>query len=773
VRPDPDKVQALADFPEPQNRKELKGFVGLVSWLRKFLPELNEHLSAFRPLLKDRTPWIWTATEKEAFQAVKTDLAKIAPLMMLRAGEPLILAVDASSFGLGAALLQKDKDGIERPVYFASRLLNEAEKTYPQIDKEFLAIVWALERLDAFVYGQSLTIRTDHRPLIGIMKKSMAHMSTRQQRFVARAMRYTFSLQFVPGREMFVADFLSRSVDKNAPECRCMMMGTDIRLEDAFVSMLTSLPISDELTERIKNDATQDAAYQAAIRAQLNDFPPRDATGVGEYWAERNEYVVEDGLLYYQSRVVIPRPARQRLIDSLHRGHVALATMMKRARETVWWPGMVNDLKMRASRCAECQNELPMQRREPMLSFEVPPAPGLVIHSDYFELTGKEYVLFVDRFSGWTEVATAASRRPAELIRLFRAFMSRNGVPPQFHSDQGSPYTSNEFQQFRTAWGIRVTAGSPKHQRGNAIAEAYVKKVKHILRTARDDDEIARALLAMHQTPLANGRPSPAQLHLGRNVRDELHPQVTAANVSWAEMREWKQALAEERKKHFDRGTGVLHELGVGELVLVRHKDRWQRGVISAVQDRPRSYTVRLCESGQVLQRNRHLLRRIDPASTKPQVQHTNPSSMFQVRPPTASLRLLTVTVNPATNERTTPRLPNPTLTSPDHSSSSPAPSTSPDRRNATPPPREEGNASPQSTFVSPQSARSSRSYASILQTPSPESQQSGNEVDPGSSPESSSAESSPGTPPPMGKGARARKPPDRWSPEPFRRYRR
>jgi hypothetical protein len=131
---------------------------------------------------------VWTATEAAAFQEVKDSMKQIAPLMMIRTGEPLILSVDASSYGLGAALLQRDVEGTERPVFFASRLLNEAEKEYPQIDKEFLAIVWALERLDSFVYGQQLTIRTDHRPLLGLMQKPMAFMSTRQQRFVARSM---------------------------------------------------------------------------------------------------------------------------------------------------------------------------------------------------------------------------------------------------------------------------------------------------------------------------------------------------------------------------------------------------------------------------------------------------------------------------------------------------------------------------------------------------------------------------------------------------------
>jgi transposase InsO family protein len=776
VRPDPEKVQALAAFPEPRNRKDLKGFVGLVSWLRKFLPELNEHLSIFRPLLKERTPWIWTENEARAFKDVKTALTKIAPLMMIRSGEPLILVVDASSYGLGAALLQRDKDGIERPVYFASRLMNEAEKGYPQIDKEFLAIVWALERLDSFVYGQTLTVRTDHRPLLGIVKKSMAHMSTRQQRFVARAMRYTFVLEFVPGREMFIADFLSRSVDTRAPECRCMMMGTDIRMEDAFVSMLTALPISDELTEKVKIDAAQDAEYQAMLRAYAANFPPREAATTGEYWSAREELTVEDGLLYFQSRLVIPRQSRARFLESLHRGHVALSTMTKRAQVTVWWPGMTNDMKLKASKCGECQHELPMQRREPMLSFDVPPAPGVTVHSDYFELSGKDYLLIVDGFSGWVDVATVSSMRPVELIRVLRTYMMRHGVPRQFHSDQGSPYTSAEFRSFCDKWGIRVSLGSPKHPRGNAIAESYVKKVKRILRTAKDEDEIARAILAMHQTPVAPGRPSPAQLHLGRNLRDELHPRVTPMPVEWNEMREWKKAIADERKRFFDRGTRPLPELGVGALVLVRHKDQWQRAIVEAIQGRPRSYSVRVTQTGQVLQRNRWLLRAIPEDSSVPVNRSVNPSSVFQARPVSIPLRLLTAVPAPDESSQDTSRiqrLPNPQPTSPDQPNSSTAPSTgTPRQSRPTTPASPNMSGQDAVTPMSHRSITSSRSYASVL-SPSSESSASseaGDDRDTASDDGRASGDATP--PPPLlyTRAGRPCRPPDRYSPEPFRR---
>jgi hypothetical protein len=111
----------------------------------------------------------------------------------------------------------------------------------------------------------------------------------------------------------------------------------------------------------------------------------------------------------------------------------------------------------------------------------------------------------------------------------------RNGVPRVFHSDQGSTFEGEEFQKFCREWGIQFSDNSAKHPRGNAIAEAHVKKIKHVLSTAANDDEMTKAILAMMQTPVAPGQPSPMQLHMGGNMRDELHPAVERYEGSWSE----------------------------------------------------------------------------------------------------------------------------------------------------------------------------------------------------------------------------------------------
>jgi hypothetical protein len=220
--------------------------------------------------------------------------------------------------------------------------------------------------------------------------------------------------------------------------------------------------------------------------------------------------------------------------------------------------------------------------------------------------------------------------------------MTRNGVPRGFHSDLGSTYESAEFQAFCRKWGIEFSDSSPKHSQGNAIAEAHVKKVKHLLATAGDEDELTRGLLALMQTPVAPGCPSPAQMHYGRNLRDDLHPNVKKETRLWSDHKEWKETKSAKSKEYYDRGTRQLRKLEAGERVLIWHRERWQQGAIMKQLARPQSYQVRIKESGQVLERNRRLLRAV--AEELGDTWQTSSCFPFPLQP-TSPVRLLNPTL--------------------------------------------------------------------------------------------------------------------------------
>jgi hypothetical protein len=154
------------------------------------------------------------------------------------------------------------------------------------------------------------------------------------------------------------------------------------------------------------------------------------------------------------------------------------------------------------------------------------------------------------------------------------------------------------------------------------------------LKGASDEDEIVQAFLALNQTPLAPGRPSPAELHFGRNLRDEMHGKVVQCQNDWSQIREWKDAQKIQNKEKYDRHAKELSELEVGQAVLVQGKNGWREATISGkVETRPRSYRLRMNDTGKDLERNRIALRPIRGEANE-KLTKISPHDLFQQEAP-------------------------------------------------------------------------------------------------------------------------------------------
>lgn len=149
VKPDPQKVEAINAMPVPVNREELQRFLGVVTYLSKFIPNLSQKSAPLRQLLQKDVEWSWGQAEDDAFTSLKTAISSAPVLKFFDPGEPVTLSVDASSKGVGAVILQND-----RPVAYASKALTLSQKNYAQIEKEMWVIVFGYERFHDYLYGQ-------------------------------------------------------------------------------------------------------------------------------------------------------------------------------------------------------------------------------------------------------------------------------------------------------------------------------------------------------------------------------------------------------------------------------------------------------------------------------------------------------------------------------------------------------------------------------------------------------------------------------------------
>ncbi|KAK3747895.1 hypothetical protein QZH41_001360 [Actinostola sp. cb2023] len=197
------KVKAVKDAPTPKNVSELKSFLGMINCYGKFLPNLASTLEPLHVLLRQNHTWKWGKGQEKAFQAAKDLLQSSRLLVHYDQTQELVLSCDASPYGVGAVLAQVMEVGSEKPVSYASRTLSTAEKNYSQLDKEALAVVFAVKKFHQFLYGRHFKIYTDHKPLLVLLSsdKAIPPMALgRVQRWALTLSAYEYDLVYRPGR---------------------------------------------------------------------------------------------------------------------------------------------------------------------------------------------------------------------------------------------------------------------------------------------------------------------------------------------------------------------------------------------------------------------------------------------------------------------------------------------------------------------------------------------------------------------------------------------
>ena len=177
----------------------------MVNYLKKFSPVLSELSEPLRRLCESGVKWAWESEPQNAFEAIKQVIMMLPVLAYFDKTKKHTIQCDASKKGLGAVLLQESK-----PFMYISRALTETEQRYSNIERELLAIVFALERLNHYTFGRTITVQSNHQHLQNIWKKSIVSASQRLQRLLLRLAHYDINIEFLHGRENVIADALSR-----------------------------------------------------------------------------------------------------------------------------------------------------------------------------------------------------------------------------------------------------------------------------------------------------------------------------------------------------------------------------------------------------------------------------------------------------------------------------------------------------------------------------------------------------------------------------------
>ena len=521
LQPTEGKIKAIVEAPAPQNVSQLKAFLGMLNYYAKFLPNISSRLAPLYKLLQKAVVWSWGAKQQKAFKEAKNALTSAEVLVHYDPTKELRLSCDASPYGVGAVLSHKLDDGTEHPIAFASRSLAPAERKYAQLDKEGLAIIFGVKHFRQYLLGRHFTIYSDHKPLQHLFSENKAipaMASARIQRWALVLSAYNYDIVFKPGSQNANADVLSRLPLADGP--------SQVPLPEETVLLLEALQFSPITAAQIKAWTDHDPILSQVRDLVMKGWTTTTNPELSPYQRRKDELSIHDGCLLWGSRVIVPPPGRNKVMADLHEGHPGICRMKQLARCYVWWPNMDHELEQKVKECNNCQMMQKSPAQIPMHPWEWPERPWSRIHIDYAgPFLGKMFLVTVDAHSKWIEADVVDSATSTGTIRKLRQMFATHGIPEIIVSDNGSVFTSKEFQQFAQMNGIKHVTTAPYHPASNGLAEWAVQTLKMGLKKITDgtlEDRLARFLFQYRLTPHTTTGTSPAELLMGRKPRSTL-----------------------------------------------------------------------------------------------------------------------------------------------------------------------------------------------------------------------------------------------------------
>ncbi|RXN06058.1 Transposon Ty3-I Gag-Pol [Labeo rohita] len=515
LRPDEAKVKAITDMPPPEDKQALQRLLGMTKYLAQYIPKEASLTAPLRQLLRKDAVWQWNPHHSTASENLKSALTKAPVLRFYDHKKPLTIQADSSKDGLGACLLQEG-----HPVCYASRALTDTEQRYAQIEKELLAILFAARKFHQYRYGRTVMVQSDHKPLENIMQKQLCKAPARLQRMLLQLQKYELNIAYTPGKHMHIADMLSRAtVGSEADD------SGDLYDEKVVHGLEATDALSPQTLQQLKEATVADQVLQDLCEKVETGWPQRRRSvnsNLHSYWPMRHKISVQNGIVMAGDKIIIPHSFRKAILEKLHIAHQGMQRTKAKARKSLYWPGMAQDIEMMVEKCAPCQQLQPWQQKEPLITHDVPELPWMKVGADIFELRGQSYLLLVDYLTKYPEVLNIPDKSAHTVIQKMKSVFARHGIPKELVSDN-VPFASYEMQAFAALWDVKLTFSSPGYPQSNGLAERAIKTVKHALKKAlQTGTDPHLVLLSLRNTPVTGLNESPAQMLMGRVLRSTI-----------------------------------------------------------------------------------------------------------------------------------------------------------------------------------------------------------------------------------------------------------
>lgn len=535
IKPNPDKISAIKKFPLPKTSTEIKRFLGLLGYYRKFIPEFARVTKPLTQCLKKGSKIAIDKPEYiNCFEKCKTLLTNDPILQYPDFTKDFVLTTDASNLAIGAVLSQ-GQIGSDKPIAYASRTLNSSEINYSTIEKELLAIVWATKYFRSYLFGRKFKIVTDHKPLQWVM--NLKEPGSRLTRWKLKLSEYNFTVIYKTGKSNANADALSRieihneetsSLQVNVSEHpRSVDRSTTLTAHTSVENPILEIPISDEPLNKfskqivftivgdIKKRPTVSKPFETHTRTciQLSEsnleedvtnavkefVNPKVKTGIIVY-PQLDMYkiipIIQSKFRSSSMNLVLTKyeldnvkefMRQQDIIQKYHDGktnHRGITECYLALSRKYYWPKMKEQITKYINSCTIC-GQVKYDRNPIKQRFCIVPPPTKpfeIVHIDLFTAQNEKYLTLVDAFSKYAQAYFLRDGTAISVIQALLMFFTHHGVPLTIVTDQGTEFTNQVFAEFLKTHKIqhhKVLAHAPND---NGMVERFHSTILEHLR---------------------------------------------------------------------------------------------------------------------------------------------------------------------------------------------------------------------------------------------------------------------------------------------------